>query len=73
MNVTPTWKLSLLPAFTLAYSLNLKTEATFSPETSVDFQRITRRYIPEDRTLHPYMFVAFTSHGNRFFQSRPPK
>jgi hypothetical protein len=28
-------------------------EATSSSETSVDFQRTTRRYIPEDRTLHP--------------------
>jgi hypothetical protein len=26
-------------------------EATCSTETSVDFQRTTRRYIPEDRTL----------------------
>jgi hypothetical protein len=25
-------------------------EATYSSETSVDFQRTTRRYIPEDRT-----------------------
>jgi hypothetical protein len=35
----------------LAYSLTLKMEATFSPETSLDFQRTTRRYIREDRTL----------------------
>jgi hypothetical protein len=27
-------------------------EITYSPETSVDFQRATRRYIAEDRTLH---------------------
>jgi hypothetical protein len=27
-------------------------EAICSSETSVDFQRITRRYIPEDSTLH---------------------
>jgi hypothetical protein len=26
-------------------------KAIFSSETSVDFQRTTRRYIPEDRTL----------------------
>jgi hypothetical protein len=26
-------------------------EATYSSETSVDFQRNTRRYIPEDRTF----------------------
>jgi hypothetical protein len=27
-------------------------EATCYSETSVDFQRFTRRYIPEDITLH---------------------
>jgi hypothetical protein len=31
----------------LAYSPTLKMEATCSSETSVDFQRTTRRYIPE--------------------------
>jgi hypothetical protein len=36
----------------LAYSSILKIEATFSFETSVDFQRTTRRYIPgEKKTL----------------------
>jgi hypothetical protein len=30
----------------------LNTEATCSSETSVDFQRTTRRYIQDDRTLH---------------------
>jgi hypothetical protein len=35
----------------LAYSSTLKMAATCSSETSVDFQRITWRYIPEDRTL----------------------
>jgi hypothetical protein len=39
----------------LAYSLRLKMEATCSSETSNDFQRTTRRYIPEDRTLHNVM------------------
>jgi hypothetical protein len=34
-----------------AYSFTLKMEATYSSETSVDFQRDTRRYLPEDRTL----------------------
>jgi hypothetical protein len=29
----------------------LKMEAMFSSEMSVDFQRTTRRYIPEDTTL----------------------
>jgi hypothetical protein len=44
------------PAFTLvscsAYSSTLKIEAICSSETSVDFQQTTRRYIPEDSTLH---------------------
>lgn len=34
-----------------AYCSILKTEAIYSSEMSVDFQRITRRFIPEDRTL----------------------
>jgi hypothetical protein len=46
----------LPPAFTLiscsAYSSALKKEAICSLETSVDFQRSTRRHIPEDNTLH---------------------
>jgi hypothetical protein len=29
-------------------------EEICSSETSVDFQRTTRRYIPEDSTLHNY-------------------
>jgi hypothetical protein len=44
------------PALTLvscsAYFSTLKMEAIFSSETSVDSQRTTRRYIPEDGTLH---------------------
>jgi hypothetical protein len=48
-------RLCLSPAFTLvscsAYSSTLKTEAIYSSETLVDFQRTTRRYIPEDRTF----------------------
>jgi hypothetical protein len=34
-----------------AYSSTLKIEATCFSETSVDFQRTTRRHIPEDGTL----------------------
>jgi hypothetical protein len=34
-----------------AYSSTLKIEAISSSETSVDFQRTTWRYVPEDRTL----------------------
>jgi hypothetical protein len=36
----------------LAYSSTLKLEETCSSETPADFQRTTRRYIPEDGTLH---------------------
>jgi hypothetical protein len=36
----------------LAYSSTLKLEATRSSETSADFQRATRRYIPQHRTIH---------------------
>jgi hypothetical protein len=46
----------LPPAFTLvscsAYFSILKMEAICFFETSVDNQRTTRRYIPEDRTLY---------------------
>jgi hypothetical protein len=55
--------LCLLPALTLAscfaYSSILKTKATF--ETSADFQRTTRRYTPQERTLH--------NHGRQTFKS----
>jgi hypothetical protein len=48
--------LNFPPAFTLlscsTYFSTLKMEATCSSRTSIDFQRTTRRYIPEDRTLH---------------------
>jgi hypothetical protein len=50
-DITLCTPLSLLPASCLGYSLALKMEATCSSETPVDFQRTTRRYIP-DRTLH---------------------
>jgi hypothetical protein len=35
--------------FCSAYYSTLKMEATWSSETSADFQRTTRRYVPEDR------------------------
>jgi hypothetical protein len=47
---------ALPPATTLvscsSYSATLKIEATSSFETSEEFQRTTRRYIPEQSTLH---------------------
>jgi hypothetical protein len=43
--------------FCLDYSSTLKMEATCSPEKSVDFQRTTRRYIPDDSsTLRPFSY-----------------
>jgi hypothetical protein len=36
----------------VAYSSTQKMEEIFSCETSGDFHRATRRYIPEDRALH---------------------
>jgi hypothetical protein len=33
-------------------------EATCSSETSVDFQRTTRRHIPEDTTLHNPLLIT---------------
>jgi hypothetical protein len=36
----------------LAYYSTLKTEVTYSSETSVDFQRSKLRHIPEDMYLH---------------------
>jgi hypothetical protein len=54
------WDLCLPSAFTLvsflAYSPTLKMEAICSFETSVDFQRTTRRYIPEDNALRNIFF-----------------
>jgi hypothetical protein len=42
----------------LAYSSALKMEATYSSETLVEFQRTTRRYIPEDITLISSCFLV---------------
>jgi hypothetical protein len=43
---------ALLADFLLVLFFTLKMEATYSYETSLDFQRTTRLYILEDRTLH---------------------
>jgi hypothetical protein len=37
-------------------------EATFSSETSVDFQRTAQRYIPEDRIVHNHVCENFKSY-----------
>jgi hypothetical protein len=51
-------QLCLTPVIALVscsvYSSTLKIEATSSSETSVDFQRTTWRYIPEDRTFRKH-------------------
>jgi hypothetical protein len=47
---------SFPPAFTLVSCftyLTLKMEVICSYETSVDFQKIAWRYIPENSILHP--------------------
>jgi hypothetical protein len=41
----------------LAYSSTLTMEATYSSETSVDFERITRRYISKERTVHMFIII----------------
>jgi hypothetical protein len=50
----------LSPAFTvvscLAYSWTLKIESICSAKKSVDFQRTTRRYNPEDRNFRRNVF-----------------
>jgi hypothetical protein len=51
------WKISLArnrseDEWQASYSSTLKMEAICSSETSLDTQRTTRRYIPEDGTLH---------------------
>jgi hypothetical protein len=39
----------------LGLLFDLKIEAIYCSETSVDFHWTTRRYIPEDRTLHNHL------------------
>jgi hypothetical protein len=52
-------KLLLAACFHAGFLLDLffalKIEAICSSEMSVDFQRITRCYIPEDRTIYNYL------------------
>jgi hypothetical protein len=43
-------------------------EAICSSETSVDFQRTTRRYIPQDSTLKlQWIFIFWTLSNEMFF------
>jgi hypothetical protein len=57
------WQAELCLISCLAYASNLKIEATCSSETSVDFERTTRRYIPEDKTLHNHRCENLVSTG----------
>jgi hypothetical protein len=50
----------------LSHEATLKMEATCSSETSVDFQRTTRCYIPEDRTLHNHRCENLKSYTSKF-------
>jgi hypothetical protein len=70
MNSSVVWEMkscrSLLAArFMLAFSFThssiLKMESKFSSEMSVDFQRTTRRYSPEEITLHNRLVSAMTT------------
>jgi hypothetical protein len=55
----------------LAFSSILKLEATCPSETSVDFERNTRRYIPEERTLQRKCFYLKDNlRGNPVFLFR---
>jgi hypothetical protein len=60
---------SLPPAFILVscstYTSTLKIEAICSNETSVEFQRTTRRYIPEDSTLQEGILSAVDEQEDR--------
>jgi hypothetical protein len=58
VEIKPSKKPALPPALTAVYcsdySSTLKMEATCFLETSVAFQRATRRYIPEECTLNSF-------------------
>jgi hypothetical protein len=48
-------------------------EATFSSETSVDFQRTTLRFIPENRTLHNHRcenLISYISNKMCFYRQK---
>jgi hypothetical protein len=65
------------PDFTLvscsAYFSTLKMEAIFYSETSVDTQLTTRRYIPEDSTLHNHRCENPKSYIRDCVLNTPPR
>jgi hypothetical protein len=54
----------------VAYSSNLKMEATCPSEKSVDFQQTTRRYISEDTILHNHRFEYLKYYISNFVFQR---
>jgi hypothetical protein len=50
----------------LGYSSTLKMEVTDSSGTSVDFQRTTQRYIPEDNILHSLLCLQESATGPHY-------
>jgi hypothetical protein len=50
--------------------LTLKMETRCSPETSVDTQRTTQRYIPEDGTLHNHRCENLKSYKEHVWRNR---
>jgi hypothetical protein len=61
----------------LAYSSTLKTEATFSCEASVDFQRTTQRYTRESyhighKWIQNVKHVIFEPGRSNYFSTYPP-
>jgi hypothetical protein len=56
----------VLVSFFTYSSTTLKIEAILSFETSVNFHRITLRYIPEDRTLHSHRCENLNSNNTTF-------
>jgi hypothetical protein len=50
----------LLPDSFLAYSSTMKMEGKFASETSVVFHQYTRRYVPQDTTLHTHRYKHIT-------------
>jgi hypothetical protein len=62
MPASPLRDTCLMLVSCLAYFSTVKVEATCSSETSVNFQHITCRYIPEDRTLRKYCYENLKSY-----------
>jgi hypothetical protein len=62
-----------MPESFLAYSSTLKMEGKFSSETSVVVHQPTRRYIPEDTTVHNHRCVHIISDTNVYCNTSSTK